>query len=129
MFWIISYRNTEAATWEEFNAEYKSTFPDVFKSIQERFNQTFNYKPTIDLMPSTFNDNDDWYFPQSPYLNLYACPLELDYQDIVPIPENYCQIDAFSRVMPQESSKQFALPSELNVQPGDKVIYLSMGKV
>ena len=91
----------------------------MLRTMQERLNKEFNYEPesssTLEKMA----------FPHSKYLNLYAYPRELDYQDIVPLPANYCQIDAFCRVMPEP----FKIPEKLNVKPGDKLIYVSMGKI
>ena len=109
---------SDPATWTEFREVLETTFKNKFKSFQERINKEFNYEPAYSLTPGKSA------FPQSKFLNIYGYPLELDYQDIVPLPSNYFQIDVFCRVMPQP----FTIPKKLNLKPGDKLIYVSMGK-
>ena len=61
----------------------------------------------------------------SPYMNIYGYPEELDYTDIVTLPEHFIRVDAFCRELPE----LFKLPDEFKVQPTDKLIYLSMGSM
>ena len=65
--------------------------------------------------------------PDSPYLNIYGYPEELDYTDVRPQSDKWFRIDAFMRTGEQE----FKLPKNFekidqngNIQ---KLIYLSMG--
>lgn len=84
---------------------------------QRKLNQVFNYDDSgrinLDRMAA------------SPYLNLYGFPLELDYQDLIPLPDRIIQIDAFCREIPEP----FELPKSFRVNSGEKLIYLSMGSM
>ncbi|XP_054152651.1 uncharacterized protein LOC128951430 [Oppia nitens] len=60
------------------------------------------------------------------YLNIYDFPLELDYQDIRPLPDNWYRFDNFMRQ--HISSEPFELPIQLRDKPG-KVIYFSLGSM
>ncbi|XP_054152591.1 UDP-glucuronosyltransferase 1A9-like [Oppia nitens] len=62
---------------------------------------------------------------KSKYLNIYDFPLELDYNDIKPLPDNWYRFDNFMR---QDLSEPFELPIQLSGKQG-KVIYFSMGSV
>lgn len=64
---------------------------------------------------------------QSPYLNIYGYPEELDYTDLITLPETYVRLDAFCR----DSPESFELPTEFKakIKPGDKLIYVSMGSM
>lgn len=63
------------------------------------------------------------FFAKSPYLNVYDFPIELDYHEIAPRPANCVRFENFLRDLPTES---FQLSSGF-IQPGDKLIYVSMG--
>ncbi|OTF69698.1 hypothetical protein BLA29_011864, partial [Euroglyphus maynei] len=62
-------------------------------------------------------------------LIIYGYPEELDYNDIVPMPENCLRIDAFCRTENESTHKLFELPEEFKnqIQPDDKLIYISLG--
>ena len=64
---------------------------------------------------------EKWYY-DSPYLNVYHYPLELDYTDIRPNPPNWTRIDTFM-IKPKE---EFVVPEKLKNLPG-KLIYFSLG--
>lgn len=63
--------------------------------------------------------------PISPYLNVYQYPEELDYHDIIDIPDHYVRVDAFCR----RELESFPLPEEFKakIAQGAKLIYLSLG--
>ena len=61
---------------------------------------------------------------ESPYLNIYAYPVELDYLDQRPLPPKWHQFDSFIRL----NEKDFELPEKLKQKSG-KLIFLSMGTV
>jgi len=67
--------------------------------------------------------------PDSPFLNLYGFPEELDYTDIRPLPDKWFRIDAFIR----EGEEEFKLPEKLaknqNINDSGKLIYLSLGSM
>ena len=56
---------------------------------------------------------------------IYGYPKELDYSDLIKIPDNYIQLDAFCRVIPEP----FTLPEKFASLPGDKLIYFSLGSM
>ncbi|OTF74006.1 hypothetical protein BLA29_009994, partial [Euroglyphus maynei] len=64
---------------------------------------------------------------KSPHFNIYGYPEELDYTDLISLPENFVRLDAFRR----DSSESFELPAEFKakIKPGDKLIYVSMGSM
>ena len=70
---------------------------------------------------------DNKCIPESPFLNLYAYPEELDYTDIRPIPEKWFRIDSFMR----KGEEEFKLPEELKQrdETKSKLIYLSLGSM
>ena len=61
-------------------------------------------------------------FIESPYLNIYAYPMELDYLDQRPLPPKWHRFDSFVRL----NEKDFELPEKLKEKSG-KLIFLSMG--
>ena len=61
--------------------------------------------------------------PESPYLNIYFYPEEIDYLDVRPLPSNWHQFDSLVR---QSDHEVFQIPEKLKNKPG-KLIYLSMG--
>ncbi|CAG2101365.1 unnamed protein product [Medioppia subpectinata] len=58
-------------------------------------------------------------------LNIYGCPLELDYHDLRPLPKNYIRFDNLMRI---EKKIQFEIPVELRDRPG-KLVYFSLGSM
>jgi len=66
-------------------------------------------------------------YSESPYLNIYGYPEELDYTDIRPIPEKWCRIDAFMR----KGEQEFKIPEKFRErdEQKSKLIYLSMGSM
>jgi len=93
----------------------------ISRKFQQKLYETLNLDPsTLTKVERGVGQN----FPLSPYLNIYGYPLELDYQDRVKLPEIFAQIDSFSR----ESAEQFRLPEGF-VQPGEKLIYFSLGSM
>ena len=61
----------------------------------------------------------------SPYLNIYPFPRELDYTDVRPLPPNWVQFDNFKRL---EEHQEFEMPENLKDRPG-KLIYFSLGSM
>ena len=61
----------------------------------------------------------------SPYLNIYDTPSELDYTDVRPNPPNWVQFDNLKRI---DVDIRFEIPKELRDRPG-KLIYFSMGSM
>ena len=65
--------------------------------------------------------------PDSPFLNLYLYPQELDYTDVRPLSDYWFRIDSFDR----KEDKDFKLPEKFakNESKNKKLIYLSMGSM
>ncbi len=62
--------------------------------------------------------------PESPFLNLYGYPEELDYTDVRPLPDKWFRIDAFMR----KGEEEFKFPEKFSKNK-DKLIYLSLGSM
>ena len=60
----------------------------------------------------------------SPFLNFYGYPRELDYTDIRPLPPNWVQLDNLKRT----ESVKWDVPEQLKNKPG-KLIYFSLGTI
>src|SRR5262249_6232563 len=60
----------------------------------------------------------------SPFMNIYGFPLELDYLDVRPLPPNWYRFDNLKRT----EAMDFRMPNELRDGPG-KVVYFSMGTI
>ena len=67
--------------------------------------------------------------PDSPYLNIYGYPEELDYTDVRPLPPKWIRIDAFIR----EGEGELKIPENFlknqNNNESQKLIYLSLGSM
>ena len=64
--------------------------------------------------------------PDSPFLNIYGFPEELDYTDIRPLSNKWFRIDAFIR----KGEQEFQLPEKFkNRNQDQKLIYLSLGSM
>jgi len=63
----------------------------------------------------------------SPYLNIYAYPEELDYLDIRPLPDKWQRFDHFVRL--SEVDPNFKLPDELLNSNQGKLVYVSLGSM
>ncbi|XP_054152664.1 O-mycaminosyltylonolide 6-deoxyallosyltransferase-like [Oppia nitens] len=64
----------------------------------------------------------------SKYLNIYGYPLELDYLDLRPLPDNWYRFDNLMRYDSKPSTKLFEIPDQLRDKPG-KLIYFSLGSM
>lgn len=104
--------------WPELHALNYEKFVEPMFKMNIRLMEQFGYPVPSDLPKSLI----------SPYLNLYQFPKELDYDDVIQIPKNYLQVDAFCR---QELGDAFELPEKLKSQmkPGDKLLYFSLGTI
>lgn len=65
------------------------------------------------------------FITNSPYLNIYGYPEELDYLDIRPLPSNWCRCDSLTRY---EKESNFEIPDQLKGKSG-KLIYFSLGSM
>ena len=65
--------------------------------------------------------------PQSPYLNIYGYPEELDYTDLRPIPDKWARADCFER----KGEQEFKVPEKVKnwIENKEKIIYMSLGSM
>ncbi|CAG2100335.1 unnamed protein product, partial [Medioppia subpectinata] len=103
--------------------EWKS-FRDSVKELQKQritvFNEYLNGKGVEMLKETGF-----MLMRESCYLNIYGYPLELDYQDIRPLPPNWFRFDNLKR---NKSHLTFDMPMKLQERPG-KLVYFSLGSM
>ncbi|XP_075588217.1 NDP-glycosyltransferase YjiC isoform X2 [Dermatophagoides farinae] len=111
------YPSNDRTGWDEFMAKMEKTNIEGMRYSQNLINKEFGY-PELPEKHFIF---------KSPYMNIYGYPKELDYTDIVPLPDNYIRVDAFCR----EIKETFELPEEFKtkIKSNDKLIYLSMGSI
>ena len=96
--------------------KYRELLKDDFDFIKKKFYHLFgDKKPFV-------SDR----FIESPYLNIYCYPLELDYIDQRPLPQQpkWHRVDSFVRL----NEDEFVLPEKLAQQKG-KLIFFSMGSM
>jgi len=109
--------HSDRKLWEEYRkVQRKVHFGQILK-YQRLLNEQFGY-----------HENEKQRFlPLSPYLNLYQYVKELDYHSEIPIAAHFVRVDAYCR----EELGHFELPSDFanRMQPGDKLIYVSMGSI
>ena len=120
------------------NNEKLLTYPDLFKlkglSANDR-NLWEKYRKEMDKIMTPFIAKFfDWYkteglpkseWPyQSPFLNVYNFPLELDYTDLRPNPLNWFRFDTFVI----KTDQQFFVPQKLQNKSG-KLIFFSLGSL
>lgn len=67
--------------------------------------------------------NTGYFQRESPYLNVYAYPKELDYRDVATLPKHYFRMDNSIR---SNTETETAIPQEFLDRPG-KLIYVSLG--
>ncbi|CAG2179047.1 unnamed protein product, partial [Oppiella nova] len=109
--------NGDKKLWEEFRKESI----DAYESEWSPYNEWIQSVGAPPLQHSGKFSNP------SPFLNLYLCPQELDYNDIAPKdPSIWLNIDSMIRSDIEKQSNSFEIPEELQQKPG-KLIYLSMG--
>ena len=97
--------------------KYRELWKDYFKDIEE-LNKWY-----VSLGAPGLNTNGP---TESPYLNLYAYPEELDYTDVRPTPSNWYRFDTF--IKQEENEDDFQIPEKLKDKPG-KLIYFSIGSM
>ncbi|CAG2118994.1 unnamed protein product, partial [Medioppia subpectinata] len=84
--------------WKEF----KKVLNNAFVKQNIKYNEWLEEEglPTVDVNKITI---------QSPYLNIYGFPEELDYTDIRPIPEKWLRVDTFMR---RGEKQEFKIPDK-----------------
>ncbi|KAH9423416.1 hypothetical protein DERP_003695 [Dermatophagoides pteronyssinus] len=123
--------------WQEFRSILDECYYSLVRQAQSRLCRKLSYPDP--------NDNG-WmkkyrFFIQSPYLNLYQYPRELDYIDCIDISiERYCRVDSFCRHSKffnddnnDDSEQQRLLLEKITKKQqqngSGKLIYLSLGSM
>lgn len=107
----------DKSDWSKAREEYKTRFANRVGNFQVELFKIFGYDLIGENTKSITSD----------YMNIYAYPEELDYDDVAPKPANYFRIDAFLRT----ESQPFEFPEEFRkkIQPNDKLVYISLGSM
>lgn len=109
---------------------YEKQVDEVKMELYEEFNKYLTQDHKLDSLPL----DPISYIYDSPYLNVYMYPEELDYSH-VPSPPGWIRCDSILRINtkiieddnePKEQIKELEIPVELQDKPG-KLIFLSMG--
>ncbi len=95
--------------------KFREQWNDLFSNLRNNSNKWIVSKGAPELPPNALH-------PQSPHLNIYIYPQELDYSGIGPLPKNWLQVDSFVR----NTDENFSIPEELERKSGN-LVYLSMG--
>lgn len=109
--------DADPETWKEFKELQDGKMLAKFVKLQQDINREFNYNPPE-------GDDDIGFMGKPKYLSIYGYPEELDYTDIVPMPEKFARVDAYCR----EIVEPFELPEKFAKRPG-KMIYVSLGSM
>ncbi|XP_027197758.2 NDP-glycosyltransferase YjiC-like [Dermatophagoides pteronyssinus] len=114
---MSGFPTNDSTTWSKYSEKLNNTAISSIKYYQNLLNKDLGYPE--------FEDDKFW----SAELIIYGYPEELDYTDIVPMPENCIRIDAFCRMENKSSQPLFELPDEFKnqIHPEDKLIYISLG--
>ncbi|XP_017492347.1 PREDICTED: uncharacterized UDP-glucosyltransferase YojK-like, partial [Rhagoletis zephyria] len=110
--------NGDRTDWDEFRS-YRKAFRDLYIKYQTLLYQEFDYEPTEEDFPLPRGS-----YPQCKYGYIYGYPEELDYHDVIRIPENYIRVDGFCR----ESTEPFQLPEGFRKE-SEKLIFFSLGSM
>jgi len=106
------YPANDRSGWDDFRAEYRR----LTGPLLERFGD-FHAKCGADALP----DGEFQY--ESPYLNLYMFPAELDYRRAKPLGPTWHRIDTSTR----NSDGQFDVTEKVGTD--GKLVYLSLGSL
>ncbi|KAI2810601.1 hypothetical protein BLOT_001764 [Blomia tropicalis] len=107
----------DRSEWDKYRQVSNVAHFQMTIDFQNKLSDMFNY-PRVE---------GQRFVPHSPYLNIYQYPAELDYDDVIKIPDNFVRVDAFCR----EEAGSFTVPEKLRskMSPGDKLIFLSLGSM
>ncbi|XP_054153383.1 NDP-glycosyltransferase YjiC-like [Oppia nitens] len=112
--------NSDKKLWKEFINEAIDAYSDSWES----------YNKWLQSVGAPALQNKFRFSNPSPFLNLYMCPLELNYEDIAPNDPELCfNIDSMIRSdVINNTTNTFEIPKELSEKSG-KLVYLSMGTI
>ncbi|OTF80667.1 hypothetical protein BLA29_005821 [Euroglyphus maynei] len=101
--------------WADFYDKFRNSYQSSLQYCQNELNKHYGF-PEV---------NKDQFLFLSPYFNIYGYPEQLDYTDIITLPDHFVRLDAFCR----QSNEPFELPDNFKVKmaAGSKLIYFSLG--
>lgn len=106
--------------WAEFEKVLHQYNQVGRKAVHEYFEQ--NGVPPLPLLTRTNG------LVESPFLNIYQYPQELDYDDVRPLPSNWVRVDTFGMGRYEHADEWPLLTQAFLNQPG-KLIYFSLGTI
>ena len=104
------------------NAKWKY-YRELIKDDVDKMKKTYYHLFAEHGIENPFPNNR---LIESPYLNIYSFPKELDYIDQRPLPPKWYQFDSFIRM--EDFAQDFEIPEKLAKING-KIIFLSMGSL
>ncbi|CAG2109767.1 unnamed protein product [Medioppia subpectinata] len=109
--------NGDRQEWQEF----RELSNNMFKKQSIKYNEWMKEEG----FPVN-NENNT--LPNSPFLNMYGFPEELDYTDLRPLPEKWLRVDTFMR---KGEKQEFQIPDKFRDRDIEKskLIYLSLGSM
>mgnify|MGYP000055871776 CR=1 FL=1 len=109
--------------WADFYDKFRKTYQSSLQYCQNELNKHYQC-PEV---------NKNQFLFLSPHFNIYGYPEQLDYTDIITLPENVVRLDGFCRqqsiTTDDNDNKTFELPEKIKTQLSDtvKLIYFSLG--
>ncbi|XP_054156558.1 NDP-glycosyltransferase YjiC-like [Oppia nitens] len=103
--------------------QYRQVWCEAIHDVWHEFNSYVISRGCRPLATNNLTKPDDC-------LNLYGYPLELDYQDVRPLPENFYRFDNLMRrqeILDNNNPAMFDIPESLRLQKLGKLVYFSMG--
>ena len=111
------YASADRAGWAAFRAEYRRVHADLWRDFD-----AFCRERGAPGLPD--GPDGPAFIHESPYLNLYLYPAEIDYPRAVPLAPTWHRLDACVRTTEQA----WDLPEQLATRAG-ALIYLSLGSL
>ncbi|KAJ6221769.1 hypothetical protein RDWZM_000314 [Blomia tropicalis] len=109
--------NGDRKEWEQYWEETENVYGELRIQFNKEMKEKYGIPP---ISPSTMILAHN-----SPYLNIYQYPKEMDYEDIRPIPDRYQRFDHLIRI--KENDCNFEVPDSLLNNDLGSLIYVSMG--
>ncbi len=111
------YPDADRSSWDAFRAEYRRTHAEMWADFD-----AFCREQGASGLPE--GPEGPRFIHESPYLNLYLYPAEVDYPRAVPLAPTWHRLDSCVRT----TESTWELPEPLASRPG-ALIYLSLGSL
>ena len=110
---VLGYPADDRSGWDEFRAEHRRTHLPMWEDFDE-FVRTRGAPGLPELE----------FIHESPYLNLYVYPAEVDYARSVPLAPTWHRLECSVR----DTEAEWDVPEQLAAGPG-RLLYLSLGSL